>query len=443
MKLRSVLKIALNNLKRVKFRTILTSFGVSIGIGAMILLVSFGEGVRRQAVNSILGFGSLRQIFITSQSSNVSGATSNAQEPKKITKKDLDKISQIKHVKKVYPQHEISEIQIFSKEATASAFLNVIVTESFTDPASPKIEEGKFFESDEDLAILIDKKTKENLKVEVGDHVKIKVVFLKFPRSSRINPDPEPEKIFYGDVEARVAAIVKTPFEREGEGPAVPYLSLAVAEELNKSLPEKDPAGELIKKDEYYNAHAYVDSPNNVKEVAQKIKGLGLSVETAFSLIEEINKGFLILKVVLGSFGAIALAVALLGIINTMLMSVLERTREIGILKALGARNRDISRIFLFEAGLIGFLGSLIGIGAAWSIGKIIEIIAKTFFSSQLQSFTQGAPTTTVSELEFFHIDPTLAIGTIIFAVLISMIAGFIPARRAAKLDPIKALRNE
>jgi putative ABC transport system permease protein len=127
----------------------------------------------------------------------------------------------------------------------------------------------------------------------------------------------------------------------------------------------------------------------------------------------------------------VALVVAGLGIINTMLMAVLERTREIGVMKAIGGGDADVRRIFLIEAALIGLAGGVFGIVLGWSVGRVINAGTNYYLA------TQGVPAANL-----FLIPWWLIAGAIGFALVVSLIAGSFPAMRAARLDPIQALRH-
>ncbi len=138
------------------------------------------------------------------------------------------------------------------------------------------------------------------------------------------------------------------------------------------------------------------------------------------------------LDVFLGIFGSLALAVASLGIINTLVMAILERRREIGILKVLGAGDRDVRRLFFAEAGAMGLAGGALGVALGWSIGRVIN------FGTNLYLHRQNLPGENIWSVPW-----SLVAGAIGFAVLVSLVAGIYPASRAARLDPVQALRYE
>ncbi len=155
----------------------------------------------------------------------------------------------------------------------------------------------------------------------------------------------------------------------------------------------------------------------------------------SFSFVEqlaEIRRIFLFFQLGLAAVGLVALATAALGIVNTMLMSISERRREIGVLKSLGADEREIRGLFLAESALIGALGSALGILLGWLVARVASLIAKAIMAKE------GVP-----EMELFLTPLWLVLGAFLFGILISLLAGAAPAARAARVDPVTALRGE
>ena len=165
----------------------------------------------------------------------------------------------------------------------------------------------------------------------------------------------------------------------------------------------------------------------------KQLTALGFSSFSIVDELEEIRTFFLIVNSALGLLGGISLLVASFGIANTMIMAILERTREIGIMKAVGAEDREIKLIFFVEAGLIGLAGGIIGSLAAWGIDVVANRLAYRFFLQPRN----------VSFINFFALPPYLWLGAIAFAIVISIIAALYPAARAARIDPVKALRHD
>lgn len=185
----------------------------------------------------------------------------------------------------------------------------------------------------------------------------------------------------------------------------------------------------------YRAAELRVTDPGQIKPVTAKIEALGLRAFSVTNQLEEIERIFLIINSSLALIGGIALLVASFGISNTMIMSIRERTREIGIMKAIGGSDGEIMRIFFVEASLIGVLGGVIGVTAGWAIDRVANALANQWILRQTGQ--------AMRYVEFFSIPWYLSGGAILFAVAISLLAAIYPASRAAKVDPIKALRYE
>jgi putative ABC transport system permease protein len=168
------------------------------------------------------------------------------------------------------------------------------------------------------------------------------------------------------------------------------------------------------------------------QDVEDRIKELGYGAFSLNDALQGAKRAFIILDLALSLIGSIALAVSSLGIVNTMVMSILERTREIGIMKAIGGSDGDIRRIFLVEASAIGLLGGWFGVALGWLVGRVINFGANVYIQNQ------GGTPGNLFSLPFWLIG-----GAIGFSIVISLIAGSYPASRAAKLDPIRALRHD
>jgi putative ABC transport system permease protein len=162
---------------------------------------------------------------------------------------------------------------------------------------------------------------------------------------------------------------------------------------------------------------------------------MGFRAFSVTTQLEEIERIFLIVNSSLALIGGIALLVASFGISNTMIMSIRERTREIGIMKAIGGSDGEVMRIFFVEASLIGLFGGMLGVIGGWAIDRVANALANRYIAEQAGQ--------AMRDIEFFSIPWYLAGGAVLFAILISLIAAIYPAVRAAKVDPIKALRYE
>jgi putative ABC transport system permease protein len=170
--------------------------------------------------------------------------------------------------------------------------------------------------------------------------------------------------------------------------------------------------------------------------------GSGVTVTSSTAVLNIISNVFSTIELFLAGIAAISLLVAGIGIMNIMIVSVMERTREIGILKALGMKNRQVLLIFLCEAAIIGFLGTLIGIGAGWSLAQIVvRIFGSSSGAGGLRQAGQAVVSngTTITPV----LTPTVILGAIVFGLAVTMLFALYPAWIAAKLKPVEALRYE
>ena len=175
-----------------------------------------------------------------------------------------------------------------------------------------------------------------------------------------------------------------------------------------------------------------VERSQFTKDVQTGVRALGFQTFSIIDAIEDATRAFIILDIVLGLIGSIALAVSSLGIMNTMVMSILERTREIGVMKAIGGSDADVRGIFLVEASVIGVIGGAAGVFLGWAVSRVINIGANIYIERQ------GGTAATLFSMPWW-----LILGAIGFSLLVSLAAGSYPARRAARLDPIQALRHD
>jgi putative ABC transport system permease protein len=175
-----------------------------------------------------------------------------------------------------------------------------------------------------------------------------------------------------------------------------------------------------------------VENERDYDRVSTEIEAMGFRIFSFLEQMDQIRRSFLIFDVILGAIGLLALFIASLGIVNTMVMSIIERTREIGILKSLGAQEGQVRLLFLVESGVIGLIGSLGGILVGWLVSRLISAIIQWYLASQ------ELPT-----MDMFSLPVWVALAAIGFGVGVSVVAGLYPANRGARVDPVRALRYE
>jgi putative ABC transport system permease protein len=224
------------------------------------------------------------------------------------------------------------------------------------------------------------------------------------------------------------------PDSMRGAARARVFLPLKLAQELRVMQPSdvRDSMRGFSKQPSYSTVSVRVKNPKNVEAVEQAIKKLGFNTFSILDATRSLRQFFAVLDLFLGIFGSLALAVASIGIVNTLVMAILERRREIGIMKAIGASDSDVKKLFFAEAGAMGLLGGVVGVMLGWAIGHVINLGTNIYLKRQ------SLPPET-----FWSVPWWLVGAAIIFAFIVSLVSGLYPAARAARLDPVQALRYE
>jgi putative ABC transport system permease protein len=212
------------------------------------------------------------------------------------------------------------------------------------------------------------------------------------------------------------------------------FLPLALAQSLHVMQPSdlRDAASRPGTSPTFLTVSVRVKSPAEIGLVESSIKKMGFNTFSIVDATKSMGRFFAVLDLFLGIFGSLALTVASIGIVNTLVMAILERRREIGIMKALGASDGDVKLLFFAEAGAMGLLGGAVGVALGWTIGRIIN------FGMNIYLKQQHFPPE-----QIWFVPWWLVLGSIAFALVVSLLSGLYPASRAAKLDPVQALRYE
>ncbi|HMD98765.1 MAG TPA: FtsX-like permease family protein [Terriglobia bacterium] len=212
------------------------------------------------------------------------------------------------------------------------------------------------------------------------------------------------------------------------------FVPLQFVEDLHVMVPAgmRDSESSFSNQPTYQSVSVRVKNPDKIEEVQDAVKKMGFNTFSILDATRSLRRFFAVLDLFLGIFGSLALAVAALGIVNTLVMAILERRREIGIMKAIGASDGDVKKLFFAEAGVMGLFGGMLGVALGWSIGRLINL-GTNFYLHQ-----QNLPSEDIWSVPWWLVG-----GAIAFAIVISMISGLYPAARAARLDPVQALRYE
>jgi hypothetical protein len=224
------------------------------------------------------------------------------------------------------------------------------------------------------------------------------------------------------------------PDSMRGQARARIFLPLKLAQNLHVMQPSdlRDTTNAAGSTPAYTTVEVHVKSPTQVQAVEDAIKKMGFNTFSIVDATRSLRQFFAVLDLFLGIFGSLALAVASIGIINTLVMAILERRREIGIMKAIGASDGDVKGLFFAEAGVMGVFGGIVGVALGWTIGRVINLGTNVYLKRQHFPPEQ-----------IWFVPWWLVLGAIAFAIVVSLLSGLYPASRAARLDPVQALRYE
>jgi len=452
MKFRDHIELSLANLWKRKLRTSLTAFGVTIGIGALVSMVSFGKGMQKNVTESFRSLDLFNSLTVFSEGFMAGGRFDPDRQPAETPPSEasraildeaaLEKIAELRGVDTVFPEIRIPAIVRF--EGKDEFRLVQVVPAKVTSSRMLRYSSGKGYASDEEDSLVVTESLLRQLGVSepqaaVGKKMVISSIAFDF---SRFNPADltaalSGERLPFSteDTELTIAGVAESqafsgPFPIQSDVFIPPGVSKRM-----KTLPFSN-VWDIFRAREgrlgYSALNVRLSSPAFVEPVRKEITGMGLRVFALADQFKEIQRGFLIMNMVLAAVGMIAIVVASLGIVNTMVMSILERYSEIGIMKAVGAGDRDIRRIFFFEASVIGLIGGVFGFALGWAVSGIINRIVNYFLAKQ------GVP-----YIPYFSFPVWLALGAIAFSVGVSLAAGVYPAMRAARVDPVRALRHD
>lgn len=447
MKMRDMTELAVRNLREAILRNSLTTLGVAVGVASLVAMLSLGVGLQQLATSRLSKSGLFDSIFVTAKT-NLRGPgagppATRAASPKA---RPLDEtarreITNLPNVIEVYPQ-----IRFFTEvryDGKPFATMVAGMPESSQSSGSFDGMQGSFFSSpNADEAILQIEFAKE-LNPQTPQLIGKDLVLRYAERqtlgaeSAGSGQNPGGFSVVPKEKHLRIVGVVETEpasgFGGFGSGrlliplPVAETLRAAQVNDLRDILrdtPSDKPA--------YASLSVRVKSPSLVDATEAKIKDLGFGAFSLLDASKSLRIFFSVFDLLLGIFGSLALAVATLGIINTLVMAILERRREIGVLKALGAADSDVKQLFFVEAGVMGLSGGVLGVFFGWLIGQALTLGTNIYLKRQ------DLPGVQISSVPWWLVGS--AIG---FAVLVSLVAGLYPASRAAKLNPVDALRYE
>jgi putative ABC transport system permease protein len=446
MKLRDMTELAVRNLREAILRNSLTTLGVAVGVASLVAMLSLGVGLQQLATSRLSKSGLFDSIFVTAKTNlRGPGAGPPATRAPAAKARPLDENARVELTKlpdviEVYPQ-----IRFFTEvRFDGKPFATTVAGMPESSKASGSFDgmQGNFFSSPAaDEAILQIEFAKE-LNPQAGQLIG-KELILRYAERQSLAADAASGQNLGGftvvpkEKHLQIVGVVETEpasgFGGFGSGRLL--IPLSVAETLRAA--QVNDLRDVLRdassdKPAYASLTVRVKSPSLVDATEAKIKNLGFGAFSLLDASKSLKIFFSVFDLLLGIFGSLALAVATLGIVNTLVMAILERRREIGVLKALGAADSDVKQLFFVEAGVMGLGGGVLGVFFGWLIGQALTLGTNIYLKRQ------DLPGVQLSSVPWWLIG-----GAIGFAVLVSLIAGLYPASRAAKLNPVDALRYE
>ncbi len=446
MRFLDLLRMSSSNLLRRKLRTFLTVLGVVIGTASIVVMISLGLGLQKSSMEQIEEYGGLTTIEVNNYS------WSGDAEAEKINDDVIEKMSQIEHVDLVSP---MLEVYVMAKQGSYEGQFSILgMTPEALQKMNIEVGQGglpldddtlQLFYGNQVITNFYNAKTNEYYwdTMEVPDvDLLNEPVFIIFDTdaywqskngNSGSGQAVMPPKKYIVPTSGVMAGGVE---DYSSNCYSVFANIDALTAQLKKIFKNKvipgqptTSSGKPYKELYYERVQIYVDEMDNVQSVQQEIQNMGYEAYSNAEWMQQTQDQMNMIQLVLGGIGAVSLFVAAIGIANTMMMSIYERTKEIGIIKVLGCDMRNIRTMFLMEAGFIGFFGGLIGLILSYSISMIINMVVKSAGAGY--------------ESGISYIPIWLAALALVFAVIVGMMAGFFPALRAMKLSPLAAIRNE
>lgn len=456
-----LLKMSLSSLWRRKLRTVLTVLGVVVGTASIVVMISLGLGLNKSNMEQIEQYGGLTTITVYGGDSgyvSYSGggmaimgeSSSEESEPIRIDDAMMETLSQIEHVEVASP---VLSVYVIAKQGIWEGSFNIRgMSSEALEKMNLEIAEGELPLADSPLQLFYGNTVITNFYNaktqqyywETGELPDVDFMnnpmFVIFDTDAYWNskyggtdengaPIPAPKKYVVPTV-----GLMAGGHEEYGENSGYVLCNVdALKSELKKVFKGKaipgqptNKAGKPYKEIYYDEAYIRVDDMKNVEVVQEQIRALGLNPQSNIDWMNQVQESSRSIQAALGGIGAVSLFVAAIGIANTMMMSIYERTKEIGVMKVLGCDLSAIRNMFLAEAGFIGLIGGVIGLILSYGVSAIINFVAKETYYANIS-----------------YIPVYLSLMALVFAVIIGMLAGLFPSLRAMRLSPLAAIRNE
>jgi len=450
MKARDLTDLALRNLREAIFRNALTTLGVAVGVASLVAMLSLGVGLQELASKRLSQSGLFDTIVVTPKST-FRGAgrpqreAAQTDKPRRVLDEDARKeIEKFPNVIEVYPQIRFFTEVRFNNKPFATVVAGM--PDSSRNSGSFDGMRGHFFSSpaanEAILQVEFAKELSEKTDSLVGQDLVLRyaerqALSTNAPATGNSTESGGGFSVVPKELRLKIVGVVETEPAAGygGYGNARLLIPLETAATLRAA--QVNDLRDIVRdsgasKTTYPSLSVRAKSPSQVEGLETSIKNLGFNAFSLLDASKSLRTFFSVFDLLLGIFGSLALAVATLGIVNTLAMAILERRREIGVLKALGAADSDVQQLFFVEAGVMGLLGGLFGVLFGWLLGRALTYGTNVYLHRQ-----------NLNSIELSSVPWWLVLAALGFAVLVSLAAGLYPASRAAKLNPVDALRYE
>lgn len=390
-----LIHMAWRNLVHKKLRAFLTIFGVVIGIGAIFFLLSFGIGLQRLVTNQVIGNQSLKSIDVTTPNSRIL----------KLDATNFEKIKNLPRVKRIGAMYSYAaSLKAQGSEIDAIAYGQ---DANYQRMDNVTLAGGRHLTESDQNTVVVNRAAARALGYQNAKGALTTKIDIRIPVLIGESQQKEINKTL------TVVGVIDSESGNEVYIPSGIFASAGV------------PVFSQVKIE--------ATSSRDVAILRPQVESMGFLTASPADTVDQINQFFRFFNVMLAGFGAVGMIVAVLGMFNTLTISLLERTKEVGLMVTLGGRNRDMRKLFIIEAVLLSLAGAVIGILFAVTLGQIINLF--------MNAFARGRGVT--DRFQLFATPPLLILGMIGFMLCVGLLVVYLPARRAARINPIDALRRE
>lgn len=450
MKFQDLISMALKNLNARRLRTFLTVLGVIIGTTSIVIMLSIGFGFQKLNTDTYKSMGDLTTLDLNADNNVGNPTESSPKEKKRLNDTAVADAKKIAHVTSVMPMYK------GTAKLTCGRYTNPWVNLIAIDPSvmgnfNFKLSEGRLLtQSDTSTGMVLspgitkmfqdEKRPGLDISNKI-DLLKSKIILSNISVLNAMDVTPmnssgseQTEKTYNEKI--RVVGLLEDN-ANDWENYNSAYLSIAYFKKLIKSSALQT-KGKATTCTDYHLIKVKVDDMSNVEEVQNQLKSMGYHASNMYAeILKQSNQQVIVVQAVFGAIGAIAFIVAAIGITNTMIMSIYERTKEIGVMKVIGAAISDIEKLFLVEAGFIGLFGGIFGILLSLLLSRIINFFASGWLSAQMM----GADISIEPKISLIPF--WMVILALLFSTLVGVLSGYLPAKRAMKLSALEAIRSE